>query len=351
MLLIYVLTSIVMVPFNQFNYTQQANFDFRGIFWSNFVKQGLLFVAILIFYITSRQLSLVNLTVFQLIATFAGLIVTWFFTKPYWRIARTFDKEWIKTLFHYGKFVFGTNLGAMLYGSIDKLMLGSLVSTAGVAVYELAVKINNLLDVPSAAMAALVFPESAEKIETEGKRAVKHLYEKSVGIILAFILPVIGFVLLFPEWIIEVIAGEKYLDAVPILYITALYCLFIPFARQFGTVFDAIGKPKINFMLVISGACINLISNYLFISKFGIIGAAYGTLTTYIITFVLTQLLLYRELKVNPLKTFVFAKEFYLQILKKGSAVLQRNSFAQIQAGNDHFAEGDFKSIKKENEL
>ena len=313
MLYIYVLTTAALIPFSQFNFLQQANFDFSGIFWSNFVRQGLLFLYILIGYFSVHHITLINLVWVQVAAAIAGALVSLWFARRYIQMDWNINWQWVSKLFHFGKFVFGTNLSSMLYKSIDKLMLGSLLGTVSVAVYDLAIRINNLLEVPTASVAAIVFPQSAKQMKTKGKAAVRLLYEKSVGAILAILVPGILFVLVFPEFIITVIAGEKYLDTVPILRMTVLYALFVPFARQFGTVFDSIGKPKTNFKLVVFGAVLNVFTNALFILQFGLMGAVYGTLTTYSITFIINQYLLYKVLNVKTLNTFFYAWEFYVE--------------------------------------
>ncbi|MEZ4847758.1 MAG: hypothetical protein R3B93_03850 [Bacteroidia bacterium] len=57
------------------------------------------------------------------------------------------------------------------------------------AIYGTAIKITNLVEVPTQSIAAIVFPQSARRIENEGRESVKRLYEKSVGVILALIIP------------------------------------------------------------------------------------------------------------------------------------------------------------------
>ena len=89
------------------------------------------------------------------------------------------------------------------------------------------------------------------------------------------------------------------------------------------------GKPKINFRFVILGAAMNIVTNYtfIFVLQYGLIGAAYGTLLTYGIMFVLNQWVLYKELKVNVLNVFPniistyiegfnMAKELYAKYLQ-----------------------------------
>lgn len=302
---IYAITTAVLLPFFHFNCIQQANFTFTGVFWSSFVKQGLFFLYVLFAYTTGYGLNLVNLCLVQIVTGILGGLTAYLFALPFVAFSRKIDWAWVKRLFNYGKFVFGTNLSAMLYKSIDKVMLG-FVSPLFVAVYDLAIRINNLIEVPTFSIATIVFPKGAQRMKTEGKPAMKELYEKSVGTILALILPCVLFILIFPEFIINILAGEKYLDAVGILQLTVLYGLFIPFANQFGTVLDAMGKPKINFRFVVLGAFLNILTNYtfIFILQYGLIGAAYGTLLTYGIMFVLNQWVLYKELNVNVLNVF-----------------------------------------------
>lgn len=314
---IYAATTALLLPFFHFNCVQQANFTFTGIFWSSFVKQGLFFLYVLFVYAMGFELTLISLCLVQIGTAIFGGLTSYYFARPYVFFAKKVDWQWVKRLFNYGKFVFGTNLSAMLYKSIDKVMLG-FVSPAFVAVYDLAIRINNLIEVPTFSIATIVFPKGAQQMKTEGKPAMKRLYEKSVGTILALILPCVLFILLFPELIITILAGEKYLDAVGILQLTVLYGLFIPFANQFGTVLDAMGKPKINFRFVILGAGLNIVTNYcfIFVLQYGLIGAAYGTLCTYGIMFVLNQWVLYKELNVNVLNVFPNMIEAYVEGFK-----------------------------------
>lgn len=313
MLMIYVVTTTCLVPFYQCNFIQQANLDFRGIFFSTFFSKGLFFAYVLYYYLTNQHLSLVNLALFQILTAITGGVISYLFARKYLQFSKSIDWGWVTKLFNFGKYVFGTNLNAMLYKSIDKMMIGSLVGTAPVAVYELAVRITNLSEVPTFSVAAIVFPQSARQMAAEGKGSVGVLYEKSVGAILALVIPFILFIFVFPEFFIRVLGGDKYLDTVPILQLTIFYGLFIPFATQFGTILDSIGKPKINFYFTIFGTILNVVFNYIFITEYGLIGAAYGTLTTYLITFALHQYVLYKMLGIKAYNAFYYILDFYKQ--------------------------------------
>ncbi|MEZ4686745.1 MAG: polysaccharide biosynthesis C-terminal domain-containing protein [Bacteroidia bacterium] len=140
-----------------------------------------------------------------------------------------------------------------------------------------------------------------------------------MGSLLAVIIPGILIVSLIPDWIITLLAGKDYLDAVPVLSLTILFGLFIPFTRQFGTILDSIGKPALNFAFILVGAVINVGLNYLFIKVMGLglIGAAIATLCTHGCTFIATQLVLRKVLQVSIPRVFMYAWQFYPEIFKK----------------------------------
>ncbi len=315
----YMATTLMLIPLHQANFIQQANLQFRGIFFGNFLNKGIFFGFVLWAFLTGFDLSLISLAICQVAAAGTGALASLAFARPYLRFSRELSRHWIGALFHYGKFVFGTNLSTMLYKSIDKMMLGylSISSTVAVAVYELAIRITNLAEVPTFSMAAVVFPQSARRSAKEDKKDVARLYEKSVGAILAFIIPCALGVILLADWIVWIVGGDKYLDAAPILQWTMIYGLFVPFAVQFGTILDSTGRPKLNFYFTMGGAVVNIILNYVFISAFDMIGAVYGTLTTYVITFVMMQILLYRFFGVKSYRCLYFAFGFYKEIFTK----------------------------------
>ena len=316
---IYLITLTVMIPFSQSEFFHQSNFDFKGTFFGYVVRLGSLFTFILFSRIAGNELDLVTLAWVHMGAAVLGSIVLFTFSKKYWRLARSISWAWVNKLFQYGKYVFGTNLSAMLLNNIDAWMLSGMINPAAAASYGAAIRVNQMVEVPTGALAATVFPQSAHRHKTGALGSARYLYEKSVGSLLAVIIPGIIFVSLVPEWIITLLAGKDFLDAVPVLSLTILFGLFIPFTRQFGTILDSIGKPALNFAFILLGAVINVSLNYLFIGVlgFGLIGAAFATMCTHGITFIGTQIVLRKVLKVSIPRVFKYAWGFYPEIFQK----------------------------------
>lgn len=317
MFLCYNLVFVFSGFLTQFQSIEQSGFKFNGIFISTLIRQGGLFIYIACAYLLHFKLSLVNLVYVQIASTFISSIISYIFVRKSFKIAFSFQKEWILKLFDYGKYAFGTTISAMLSNSIDQMMLGGILSAASAGAYNVAVRITNLVEIPTSSIATIVFPQSARRIESDGKEAVKYLYEKSVGAVLAILTPGLIFLFVFANYIVEFIAGQTYADTIPVLRVTILYCLLIPYGRQFGTVLDSMGKPKLTFITVIITGAINALLNYLLIKKMGVMGAAWATLASNVIGFFVAQVILKRELGVNFGNTWRYALGFYPELYKK----------------------------------
>lgn len=311
---IYAITSIIYIFFYHFEYIQQAHFNFKGTFVSYFVKQGLFLLYILVLFFLNKKPSIINLAVAQVVTVFISMIISFFYAKQYLRFQLKIDKAWIMRIFNYGKYTFGTNLSTMIFGNIDQWMLAYIISPISVAIYNPAVRISNLVEVPTLSIASIVFPKISERLKEQGKEGAKYLYEKSVGVILALLMPGLLFIVIFTDFVIAFIAGENYTETIPILQVTILFSIFVPFARQFGTLLDGIGLPKVNFYFIMSQAALNIVFNYFFITAFGVLGAAIGTLCTYFIGFVFNQIYLYKLIRTNPRNVVVYALNFYKEI-------------------------------------
>jgi lipopolysaccharide exporter len=310
---VYILQGLL----SQFQWIEQAHLNFHGILVTTMMKQGGFFLFIFVSFIFHSPISLVDLIYAQAVFTGIGMMAEYFFIRNYLKVSWHLHLEWIKKLFGYGKFVFGTYLGTVLSGSINQMMLGTMISPAAAGSYNVSIRIVNLTDIPTNALGAIVFPQSAKRFAIQGIEAGKYLYEKSVGTILALLIPLIIFVFCFPAYVVRLVAGAKYGEAVPMVQFIILTCLFSPFDRFFGVILDSIGRAKLNFVIISAFISISLVLNYFLIGRLGIMGCIYGTLIADIIVFIVRQSLLYKILNVNPLSPFHYAWRFYPEFFRQ----------------------------------
>jgi lipopolysaccharide exporter len=307
---IYIARGIVLIPCLQFEYLQQSQFNFRAIFFANLARLAptgiyifLKYVQVEIFH-TGVAPTLFDIAVVQLLSTLASLWVGYLFLREDRLLHPPVDKKSLKMLSNFGKYTLGTTISSMVIKSTDSWMIGRMISPEGVASYNPALRISNLIEVPTLAVASLVFPQVNKKMREGGNAGIQDVYVKSVSVILAMMLPVILPLYFFSDYIITLIFTQNYSEAAPILRVTVFFTLIIPFNRQFGTVMDALKRPKINFYLLLMMGVVNIVLNYFFLSAYGPIGAAYGTLCSYIIIFILNQIILQRLYGINTYKVF-----------------------------------------------
>ncbi len=297
-LLIHSIQCLVLIPFHHVEYVLSAKIRFKKLMRAFFIRGLGVFLTLLVLFFSHTNASLETLAIGQTLGLIAGTVFLCKgdFTWPDFLNAQR-EKTW--ALIHYGKYVFATNVSSTLFRSTDTYMLAALIGNVSVASYNIAIRVTNLMDLPSSALGEVLFPHSVKRFKLEGKDALRGIYEISVGYTLAIAIPVTMIVYWLSEWIVQVLAGKEYLDSVPILRVTLLMALLLPFLKQFGTVIDALNMPQKNFKLMLLGFLLNVIVNYLFITKLGTIGAAYATFLVYIVLVFTSQGILYRELNVS----------------------------------------------------
>ncbi len=309
---VYFLQSVL----TQFQWIEQARLSFQGILLTTIIRQGGFFLFVFITFLLHANISLLDLLYVQAICTALGAFMEYFYIRDYLRFSFHLHLDWIRKLFGYGKFVFGTHMSAVLSGSINQVMLGTMLSPAAAGTYNVAIRIMNLTDIPTNALGAIVFPQSAKRFAKQGVDAGKYLYEKSVGTIVALLIPLIIFVFLFPSFVVRIVAGSHYGDAAPLVRFVILTCLFSPFDRFFGVILDSIGRAKLNFIIIFILISFTGVLNYILIGRFGIMGCVYGILTIDIFIFIIRQIILYKILNVNPLSPFKYAWRFYPEFIR-----------------------------------
>lgn len=313
MFIYFGITMLLLIPISQYNYLQQAKFSFSGIFWTAFVRQGFFFIVVVICFFSKIQLSLVALVLVQAGCTFVGLIVAFFAARKYATYSFEWDIKIAKKVFHFGKYVMGTNISSLFFKSVDQFSIGYFLNASSVALYSSAMRLSNMIEYPATSIAEVVYPYSTTKINEMGEQVTKSIYEKSVGLTLTITLPIVLVTFIFSDLIIYIIAGSAYSESAEILRITILFGLITPFNRQFGMAMDSTNRPHLNFLLLLIALGVNIISNMTFIHYLGLIGAAYGTLLSYVIISIVGHLMLVKYFDVKLFGVFIAMTSYYKQ--------------------------------------
>lgn len=317
LLLIHCAVLPVLVLLTQYNIVMQARMDFRALFWSGIVRTLPFFGFIAYSFLFSPHISLAELAWAQNACLVLATGAAWLQSRSYLRFAGRWSREWMWRIFHFGKFVFGTNLVSMLSNSLDKFMLGALLSPVQVAVCNAAGRVMNFIEVPVNSVAVVTYPQAAGQAAKGEEDGLVRLYESSIGKMLAMTIPFFFTVLLGAEWIVLLVAGPEYGEAVLFLRIISLLALIRPFDRQAGIFLDATGRPGLNFLLVLLTLILTVVLQVALIRGTGLYGAATALVAATGVTALIKQMVLRYYYPVRPLYALREAWRIYPVILSR----------------------------------
>jgi O-antigen/teichoic acid export membrane protein len=317
MMQIFVAGMLLLIPFSHFEWIMYGKVQFKGLFWTYFIRQGLSLLLIAVIFFSTGKMTLNLLVIIYATGILAGTAVAYKYVKPFLTGSFSLSKEWIKRLWHFGKYVFGSGVSTLVFRNADQMLLSSIMGgTYFTALQSISSRVINLADIPSQVLADILFPKSASREHSSNPQMIKYFYEKTVGATLCFVLPVVLFILIFPKFIIFILAGSKYYGAIPYLQLISFSGIFLAFLKQYGVIIDSTGKPQVNFLTITIIALLQILFCYFFIKNFGLMGAGYALLCTHFIGFLITQRILRAYFNVNFLNCFKYAFQFYPELTK-----------------------------------
>lgn len=229
---------------------------------------------------------------------------------PKFEISKTDGLE----LLHKSKHFIISGLMVSFYGQMDKIMLGIMIDNTSVGLYSTAVYLCGLWSfIPSAII------DSARPVISELKLTSKEWYEKRIiqlySVIIWMCILFGIFIMIFGDWIINLLYGPAYAGATSALKVISWYCIFayLGVARNIWLVIE--GKYKYEKYIAFIGVVANLILNTLLIPIMGIVGAALATLITQFVTNVVSQFLI-KDMRENG--KFIVRALFFQFNKKKG---------------------------------
>lgn len=240
------------LPFFMANCVLQAKQEFGKLLVLNLCNQGGLLIFILAVIFTGH--IDVNTVIYcyigaSLLSSVIALLCGWtLITK-----IRTATKKTIKELFNFGKYSVGTNMTATLMSVFGTVVIKFLLGAPALAIYNAGSKLTQVVELPLRSLVYAALPSMSERYNTGDKRGVVAMMERYIGVFTMALVPVCLVTIIFADWAILLLAGEKYVEteAPNILRIYMVIMLLFPAERIVAMTIDVFKLPKINFMKVL----------------------------------------------------------------------------------------------------
>jgi O-antigen/teichoic acid export membrane protein len=220
----------------------------------------------------------VAMVVVQTIFNVLTLLLNFIYCKKELKIKmyfRKFNWSFLREVAIYSFWIFLNVIMDKIYWSTGQFVLGAMVGTAAVAVFAVAIQLQNMYMQFSSAISSVFLPKVTSIVSTsDDRRVISDLFIRTGRIqyiVMAFILS--GFIV-FGKQFVLLWAGPGYEDAyiISVLFFTSL---LIPLIQNLGvTILQARNQMKFRSLLYIVIAFAALALQILFAKKWGGIGCA-----------------------------------------------------------------------------
>lgn len=207
----------------------------------------------------------------------------------------------VRELSHFGKYSVGSYIGSNLLRSSDTFIINFLLGPAPLAVYNLAQRFMELIEIPLRSFMATAIPSLSAAYNQGNRPEMARLIRKNAGLLTWALLPVIMSTVLLADVPIHLIGGGKYADtaAANLLRISISMAILFPIDRFSGVALDVLNKPNLNLLKVFLMLAINVAGDFLGIWLCGnVYGVALASLPTIVAGFVFGYYLLNKSLPV-----------------------------------------------------
>lgn len=208
------------------------------------------------------------------------VILTWLIANP--KPKFEFDSKKFTKVIARGKWVTLSGLFDYLSGNIDDTLVGKLLDTTSLGIYQMAYRLSTLpLTEVTQVFSKVTFPIYM-KIAND-KNRLKRAYQRTFLVIFALSVPLSVGLFVSSDFLIPWILGEKWIAVIPVLKVL---CIFGALRSLTGTTFTIyLSQRKQSYIASLLFVEFIALSFLLlpFIKLFGLIGAGYATIIAVIL--------------------------------------------------------------------
>ena len=187
-------------------------------------------------------------------------------------------------------------LGLYLMGTIDRIFISNMLGLESAGIYNVAITmaiiINMIYDAISKALNPILYENLVINQKDSRIKIVKLIYLYSFVCIAIFAL----FVLILP-YVFHLMVNGKFEEALILIPILAIGLTFEGLRKVLEAPLVFKHKVKSLAAITLIAGLINIILNYFLIKIYGINGAAYATLISFLVLYIISFILVVKEIK------------------------------------------------------
>lgn len=188
----------------------------------------------------------------------------------------------------------------LLLSNVDILMIGYFMQPQSVGLYRAIQPLRQITTFVVLGFAFLFLPIATEYYEDDDLDALDRIYTVSTRWIVTATFPPVLLFTLFASDVIRTFFGGEYVPAAPALAVLTAGLFLRAIVGLNGDMTKAINRTRIELYSVVPAVLINIALNYILIPKYGITGAAIGTVVGYGVYNLLELTAIYWAVEIHP---------------------------------------------------
>jgi len=211
----------------------------------------------------------------MIISALFEVLISFIVIKPIPRLE--FELPLFKRVFNSGKWITASTIFNYFYQHSDDMAVGRLLGSGSLGLYDMAYRISlvPLTDIGDV-LATVTFPVYVRI--SEDKKRLRRAFFRTLGVVILLVVPVGGVLFLFPEFIIKLVLGEKWIAAAPALRVLGIFGIVRSISSFGSTVFLSIEKQNISMIISLVGFLGLALTIVPLVMAFGMVGAAVSAL-------------------------------------------------------------------------
>ena len=233
-------------------------------------------------YFTFKYQVAEGLFIGILIGVLFEIFLSWIFIKP--RAKLFFDLSELKYVASRGKWITLIGIFNYLFHNIDDIFVGKILGLYSLGIYQLSYKLSTVPIYETGEIFGRVTFPVYTKI-AEDRQRLKKAFMKITLTISLIVIPFGLFLILFAKDIVYLVLGNKWLEAVPVIRLLALFGIIRSISGSIAPLFYSIKKQEYVLNTILIGLFTLIIFIYPLIKYFGLNGSAIATIIATIFTF------------------------------------------------------------------
>lgn len=235
-----------------------------------------LFVSIILSILLKNVWALV----YGLLAGQITMLLVSYIIQPY-RPKLSFNWKQVKELFVFGKWILGSSILGFIVKQGDDIVVGKMINASALGLYQMAFRLSNLPATEITHVISKVTFAAYSKIQDNVSR-LRNAVTRTLRLVSIISVPMGGGMFILAAEMTRVILGEKWLPMVPAFELLCYIGIVRSITANFGSILNSQGRPDIQTRASLLNTVILALSIYPLIKHFGMIGAVYSRMLTFL---------------------------------------------------------------------